>query len=91
MTIRLMKILEEMRRAINCNQKAISELKQSCTESTNCLVLKPQIRMTYEKMKRYHDDFERQMKTGVVIVPCYFDVICVPSNTDLEVQHDKYE
>ena len=89
MTIRLMELLEEMRRAINCNQKAISELKQSYTESTNCLVLKSQIRMTYEKMKMYHDNFEIQMKTGVVIVPHYFDVICVPSNTDLEVQDGK--
>ena len=86
MTIRLMEILEEMRRAINCNQEAISELKKSCKEPKNCLVLRAQFGMTYKNMKDYHDNFERQMKTGVVVIPHYFDVIYVPEGVEVRTE-----
>lgn len=110
MTKREIEILEEMRKTINCDQcdsyyetsdlekhifdKAISELKESCKEPANCLVLKPNAYLSQNSLNHYRRMFEEQMLSGVVVIPAVFDIVCVPKDTEIKMEgmcYDKHE
>ena len=110
MTKREIEILEEMRKTINSDQcdsyyetsdlekhmldKAISELKKSCTEPTNCLVLRANAYITQDNLNHYRRTFEEQMLSGVVVIPAMFDIVCVTKDTEIKMEgmhNDKHE
>jgi hypothetical protein len=49
------------------------------------LVIKTDVRMTTETMRRFQQLFAEQLKTGVVIIPAYFDAVLVNVPKDVEV------
>ena len=110
MTKQEIEILEEMRKTINSDQcdsyyetsdlekhmldKAISELKKSCTEPTNCLVLRANVFLTQDSLNDCKRMFEEQMLSGVVVIPAFFDVVCVPKDTEIKMEgmcYDEHE
>jgi hypothetical protein len=49
------------------------------------LIIKTDVRMTTETMHNYQKLFAEQLKTGVVLIPAYFDAVLVNVPTDVEV------
>lgn len=49
------------------------------------LVIKTDVRMTTEIMHKYQKLFAEQLKTGVVLIPAYFDAVLVNVPKDVEV------
>lgn len=49
------------------------------------LVIKTDVHMTTETMKRFQQIFAEQFKTGVVLIPAYFNAELVNVPTDVEV------
>ena len=49
------------------------------------LVIKTDFHMTTETMKRFQQLFAEQLKTGVVLIPAYFNAVLVNVPTDVEV------
>lgn len=49
------------------------------------LVIKTDVHMTTETMRRFHQIFAEQLKTGVVLIPAYFNAVLVNVPNDVEV------
>lgn len=49
------------------------------------LIIKTEALIPKEKMKELHTDFVEQLKTGVVIIPAYFEVKSIHTPDDIEV------
>lgn len=51
----------------------------------HALILKTEMLLPAEQLKRLHDMFAEQLKTGVVIIPPYFKAELLNVPTDVEV------
>lgn len=49
------------------------------------LIIKTEALISKEKMKELHTDFVEQLKTGVVIIPAYFEAKLIHTPDDVEV------
>lgn len=49
------------------------------------LIIKTEALIPKEKMKELHTDFVEQLKTGVVIIPAYFEAKLIHTPDDVEV------
>ena len=49
------------------------------------LIIKTEVLISKEKMKELHSDFIEQLKTGVVIIPAYFEAKIIHTPDDVEV------
>lgn len=49
------------------------------------LIIKTEALIPKEKMKELHTDFVEQLKTGVVIIPAYFEAKLIHTPDDIEV------
>ena len=49
------------------------------------LIIKTEALISKEKMKKLHADFIEQLKTGVVIIPAYFEAKIIHTPDDVEV------
>ena len=49
------------------------------------LIIKTEVLIPKEKMKELHSDFVEQLKTGVVIIPAYFEAEIIHTPDDVEV------
>ena len=49
------------------------------------LIIKTEALISKEKMKELHTDFVEQLKTGVVIIPAYFEAELIHTPDDVEV------
>ena len=49
------------------------------------LIIKTEVLIPKEKMKELHSDFVEQLKTGVVIIPAYFEAKIIHTPDDVEV------
>ncbi len=49
------------------------------------LIIKTEVLIPKEKMKELHTDFVEQLKTGVVIIPAYFEAKIIHTPDDVEV------
>ena len=52
---------------------------------SQALVIKTDVYMKTETMKRFQQLFAEQLKTGVVLIPAYFDAVLVNVPKDVEV------
>ena len=57
------------------------------------VILQPTINLKLDHIKRYKEQFAKDIENGVLIVPRYFDVIYVPEGVEVrtEADNDKHE
>ena len=57
------------------------------------VILQPTINLKPDHIKRYKEQFAKDIENGVLIVPRFFDVIYVPEGVEvrMEEDNDKHE
>lgn len=54
------------------------------------LLIKTKALLSTDKLMQFHDNFVKQLESGVVIIPAYFDaeLLNVPDGTEVIVESD---
>ena len=65
--------------------KTAQEVNLKGEKMKDTLIIKTEALIPKEKMKELHTDFVEQLKTGVVIIPAYFEAKLIHTPDDVEV------
>mgnify|MGYP007133776436 FL=1 len=52
------------------------------------VILQPTINLKPDHIKRYKEQFAKDIENGVLIVPRFFDVIYVPEGVEVRMEED---
>ena len=55
------------------------------------VILQPTINLKPDHVKRYKEQFRRDIENGVLIVPRFFDVIYVPEGVEVRTEENNDE
>lgn len=58
------------------------------TTEKGLVILQPTINLKPDHIKRYKERFTKDIENGLLIVPKWFDVICVPKGVEVRTEED---